>query len=274
MRGRWALPGLVVLLVLAVQPIASSGDTPPTPPTPGVTPPVTAVPSLTTPGRIKRAQRFARRRAGVVAFTVLGEGDDRPRGLRRTVRFRSASVVKAMLMVAVMRRAGRRRIDAVTRAQLHRMITVSDNDAASAIYAHVGGHGLRRVAHAAGMRKFIDVGHWAEALITSADQARFFLQIDRIVPKAHRRHARKLLSSIVSWQRWGIARIARRRHMKVFFKGGWRPGILHQVALLERGGRRMALAVLTRDSPSQAYAQETMERIAVRILRPRPVASP
>ena len=56
--------------------------------------------------------------------------------------------------------------------------------------------------------------------------------------------------------------------MKVFFKGGWRAGVDHQVALLERAGERLALAVLTSGSPSAAYGQETIERIALRILRP------
>jgi hypothetical protein len=223
---------------------------------------------LTTPRRIVRARRFARRREGVVAFSVL-ETDGRPRGLLRTARFHSASVVKAMLMVAVLRRARGRHLSDTERARLRPMITVSDNDAASAVYNDVGSRGLRRVAHVAGMRRFIDVGHWAEARITAADQSRLFLTIDQLVPRSHRRYARKLLSSIVSWQRWGIARAARRRHMRVFFKGGWRTGIDHQVALVERGRQRLALAVLTSGSPSAAYGQETIERIALRVLRPR-----
>ena len=63
--------------------------------------------------------------------------------------------------------------------------------------------------------------------------------------------------------------MARRKNLKAFFKGGWVPGITHQVALLERkrGGKRIALAVLTRDSPSMAYGEETIEGIAARILR-------
>jgi hypothetical protein len=146
------------------------------------------------------------------------------------------------------------------------MITASDNDAASAVYARVGGHGLLRVAKAAGMRQFADVGHWAEARITAADQARLFLRIDRLVPPRHRRYARKLLSSIIGEQRWGIAPVARHSHLKIFFKGGWRNGITHQVALLERGRRRLALAVLTSGSPSEAYARETIERIAARVV--------
>jgi beta-lactamase family protein len=223
--------------------------------------------SLTTSTGIRRAQRFARRRQGVVAFAVLEEGR-RPRGFLRTARFPSASVVKAMLLVATLRRADGRRLSETERSLLRSMITVSDNDAASELYETVGGRGLHRVAGAAGMRKFADVGNWADSQITAADQARLFLRIDRLVPAAHRRYARKLLSSIVSWQRWGIASVARLRQMRIFFKGGWRRGISHQVALLERGGERLALAVLTSGSPSAEYGEETIERIAKRVLRP------
>ena len=172
-----------------------------------------------------------------------------------------------MLLVAVLRRANGRRLSSGDRALLKPMITLSDNDAASALYAQVGGDGLRNVAQAAGMHRFTEVGHWAGARITAADQARLFLRIDRLVPGAHRRYARKLLSSIVREQRWGIAPVARRRNMKIFFKGGWRRGITHQVALLERGGRRIALAILTSGAPTQAYGEETIERIALRVLQ-------
>jgi hypothetical protein len=84
-----------------------------------------------------------------------------------------------------------------------------------------------------------------------------------------RRYARKLLSSITKGQRWGIARVARRKNLKAFFKGGWVPGITHQVALLERrrDGQRIALAVFTRNSPSMAYGEKTIESVAARLLR-------
>jgi Beta-lactamase enzyme family len=225
-----------------------------------------ARPVLATSAGIAAAVRYARGRAGTVAFAVLDERG-RLRGSQRTLRFPSASVVKAMLMVAVLRRAGANRLAPGDAELLRRLITVSDNDAASAIYARVGGAGLRSVARAAGAKRFADVGNWADAQLTAADQARFFLRVDRLVPAAHRRYARKLLSSIVSWQRWGIAPVARAHRMKIFFKGGWRTGIVHQVALLERGGRRIALAVLTSGEPSMAYGEQTVEGITRRVLR-------
>jgi beta-lactamase family protein len=221
--------------------------------------------ALITTAAIRRARRFARSREGAVAFAVV-DPVHRPRGLCRTMRFPSASVSKAMLLVAVLRRAAAKPLGETLRRQLRAMITVSDNDAASAVYARVGGGGLQSVAHVAGMNNFGEVGHWAAARITAADQARLFLRIDMLVPPAHRRYARKLLSSIVPTQRWGIAPVARRKGIKIFFKGGWRNGITHQVALLERGGRRVALAVLTSGSPSMGYRVETIERIAARVL--------
>jgi hypothetical protein len=220
---------------------------------------------LVTTAAIRRARRFARSRQGRVAFAVL-DPDHRPRGLRRTMRFPSASVTKAMLLVSVLRRAAAKPLDENVRRQLRAMITVSDNDAASAVYARVRARGLQSVARAAGMNNFREVGHWAGARITAADQARLFLRIDKLVPRVHRRYARKLLSSIVRPQRWGIAPVARRKRLKIFFKGGWRNGVTHQVALLEHGGRRVALAVLTSGSPSMAYGVETIERIAARVL--------
>jgi hypothetical protein len=224
---------------------------------------------LATAAGIKAAQRFADSRRGVVAFAVLDQRSKRVRGLRRTMRFRSASVVKAMMLVSVLRRAGKRRLSETQRRRLRPMITRSDNAAASAIYAEIGAHGLRRVARAAGMTKFTPAGPWGVSQITAADQVRFFLRIDKLVPRAHRRYARKLLCSITKPQRWGIAPVAHRKKLKAFFKGGWVPGITHQVALLEhtRGRDRIAVAVLTRNSPSMAYGQKTIEGVTSRALR-------
>jgi Beta-lactamase enzyme family len=220
---------------------------------------------LITPRSVASAARYARRRSGKVAFAVLGEHSRRPRGLHTTMLFPSASVVKAMLLVARLRRVGHDHLSGYDKSLLGPMIRVSDNAAAEAVYASVGRSGLMRVAHVSGMRRF-SVPFLFNAQIDAADQVRFFLHIEQHVPKEHRRYAMKLLRSIVGYQRWGIARVARERRMKIFFKGGWRGGISHQVAQLRRGKRRVALAVLTSGEPD-GYARETLEGIARRVLR-------
>jgi hypothetical protein len=201
---------------------------------------------------------------------VLDVHGEHVRGLQRTTRFRSASVVKAMMMVSVLRRAAGRPLTHAERARLWPMITRSDNAAASGIFADIGKRGLRKVARVAGMKRFTPAGPvWGLSQITADDQVRFFLHIDELVPRRHRHYARKLLSSIVKGQRWGIAPVARRLGLKIFFKGGFVPGITHQIALLEdrATGERIALAVLTRNSPSMAYGEKTIAGIAARVLR-------
>src|SRR4051812_13874172 len=77
-------------------------------------------------------------RGGRVAFGVRDERG-RVRGYRTRMRFPSASLSKAMLLVAALRRAHGRRVTRGERAILQPMVTRSDNDAAWDIYRHVGG---------------------------------------------------------------------------------------------------------------------------------------
>ena len=228
-------------------------------------------PRMLAPGGIEEAQRFARRRGGTVGFAVAVPGR-RIRGVHLHHRFYSASVVKAMLALAVVRAAPRRALTADERALLRPMITYSDNDAATAVYARVGRDALLRIARAARMTRFDVAFNWADALLTAHDQARLFLRIDRLAPRRHRGYLRELLGSIVPSQRWGIAPVAEERGFHIMFKGGWRIGIFHQVALLERDGRRAALAVLT-SGTDHGYGRETQSGIAARVLA-RPVSRP
>ena len=219
--------------------------------------PPTPEPRLVAWGGVEDARRWARERDGSVSFAVA-EGR-RIRGVAVDRRYPSASVVKAMLALAVVRSARGRGLTVAERAQLGPMIRVSDNAAASTMYRRVGASGLTRLAEVAGMTRFADVGNWADAQLTAADQAR----------RRHRSYLRGLLASIVGWQRWGIAPVAEERDFTIMFKGGWRTRIAHQVALLERDGRRIALAVLT-SGTGDAYGRATQSGIAARVLARRP----
>jgi beta-lactamase class A len=267
----------VVAAVFLALAAATVAEAPSRMPVAHARPPVAVVaapieqPRLVAPGGIEEAQRFARRRGGKVAFAVAGAGG-RIRGVNLDHRFYSASVVKAMLALAVLRAAPRRALTSSERALLRPMITVSDNDAATTVYARVGRDALLRIARAARMTRFDVSFNWADALLTARDQARLFLRIDRLTPRRHRGYLRGLLGSIVPSQRWGIAPVAEERGFHVMFKGGWRTAIFHQVALLERDDRRIALAVLT-SGTEHGYGRETQAGIAARVLS-RPVRRP
>ena len=215
------------------------------------------------------ARAYAAQRQGEIGWAVVDTaGRMHGRGLHRV--FRSASVTKAMLLVAELHRFRGRPVPAAIRRVLTPMIRRSSNRAAHRIRDVVGDAGLWRVARLARMRNLQLNGTWSEVGITAADQARLFLRIDRLVPPRHRPYARSLLRTIVIKQSWGIPAPARRRGFEVFFKGGWRSNsLVHQAALLERDGRRLSIAVLT-TSPTHDDGRATIEGITRRLLGPPP----
>jgi hypothetical protein len=179
-----------------------------------------------------------------------------------------------MLLVAYLRHLaalGQRHIDPLSASFLYPMIHISDNDAATKTESYVGDTGLNGVARAAGMTDFQVFGNWGTALLTPADQARFFFAVDSLVPPQFIGYARFLLSTIVGYESWGIPAIARPLGYRVFFKGGWRPTprgqLVNQMARLEGHGRKFSLAVMTDGDPSMTYGIQTLQGLTAALLR-------
>jgi hypothetical protein len=230
-------------------------------------------PAMPSVSAMREAWRFARRRGGQVSFAVVDtKGVTRTRDGGRL--YVSASVVKAMLLVAELRRLREQGlpVDPVTHELLEAMVTYSDNDAADSIYARVGDPGLVAVAEAAGMRRFTVAGYWGNAQVTAADLAHLFSRLPRLLPRPYRQTGLGLLASVIPEQRWGLPRAAR-GSWTVYFKGGWRATergeLVHQAARLKDGRRELAIAVLTDAQPSQLYAIHTVRGIANRLLQRR-----
>lgn len=177
-----------------------------------------------------------------------------------------------MLLVAYLNRRDvrHRRLRAADRRLLGPMIRVSDNDAATAVYDRVGPAGLQRIARRAGMRRFTPNPVWGGCQVTARDQARLFFRIRHLIPERHRKYALGLLQRIVSYERWGIPH-SRPSGWQVYFKGGWFNDDdgwrVHQAALLERGGRQISIAVLTRGNPNLGYGAATIAGVTQRLLR-------
>jgi beta-lactamase class A len=221
------------------------------------------------PAAVQAARAFARTRRGKVSFAV-GDGRGNIAGQAFDETYASASLVKAMILVAYLDRAGDEVSDNEL-ASLDAMIRVSDNHSATQLFRRIGPEAVRDVARRADLKSFSIDGDWGAARVTAADQVRFFLAIDRLLPAARRRsYARYLLSHVAPSHAWGIPQAARPRGWQAFFKGGWRPDssgqLVHQAALLERGSRRIAIAVLTDASPSEKYGRATVKGIAERLL--------
>jgi len=228
---------------------------------------------------IRRAQEFAAGR-GDVSFAVI-DASIGLRGYDPDRLFSSASVSKALLLAAELRWLEREHLplDNETKDLLEPMITYSDNQAADAVYAQVGDEGLSEVAERAGMRDFEpEPGFWGGDQVTAADLARFFFRLESNLPGPHRAYAKRLLASIEPVERWGIPQ-AIGHGWSIWFKGGWRPAgeedtsgaVTHQSALLvHRGGERLALAILTDETPGDATGYAALEGITERLLAKPP----
>jgi hypothetical protein len=223
---------------------------------------------------MQAAIAYAHSRVGDIAFAVRTE--DRLWGYRADHVEWSASVVKAMLMVAYLDQpsVAHRVLNGYDRSLLGPMITESDNNAADQVYTTVGPGALYALARRIGLASFSTQSIWGETTITASGQSKFFLHIDSYVTPLHRAYAMLLLSSIVPYERWGVAEVAP-RGWTLYFKGGWGYGtglLDHQVALLKRGCARVSLAVLSMHDGSHAYGKATLKGIFARLLRRFPTA--
>jgi len=104
------------------------------------------------------------------------------RGYDIDVQFTSASVVKAMLLVAYLR--AHATITSDMSRTLRLMITESDNAAAFKVFAAVGPAGLTHLAGLTHMKHFT-VGEQTVlySRITASDQARYFYAMDNYIPR-------------------------------------------------------------------------------------------
>jgi beta-lactamase class A len=225
---------------------------------------------------MRAAIAYAHRRVGDIAFAV--RTDERFYGYRPDHVEWSASVVKAMLMVAYLDEpsVADRPIDAYDNSLLAPMITLSDNNAADRVDEIVGSAGLDALARRVGMTRFAAAAPiWGETQITARDQTLLFLHIDRYIVARHRRYGMHLLASVVPSERWGIGEVAP-PGWTLYFKGGWGYGtglLDHQVVLLKRECARVAIAVLTMYDGSHAYGKQTLYGLFSRLLKRFPTTT-
>lgn len=229
--------------------------------------------------RLARDIQAARRgRVSTVAVRVDDPGLGLDCGLNSSLHFDSASVVKVTILGALLRKAldQHRYLSGTEAATATAMITRSDNDAASALWAELGRNYLQHFLNLAGMRHTYlgPGGYWGLTQITASDemrQLRLLLSGNTVLNSASRGYALGLMARVIAAQRWGVPAGAPAR-LTVHLKNGWLPLATHQWRVHSIGsftgrGGGYSIVVLTQDDPSMAYGIATIERIAKTINR-------
>jgi Beta-lactamase enzyme family len=236
--------------------------------------------TCTSPAHRKLAARLAsgirsalRGRSSTVALRVA----DRSKGLNcylnTTMHFDSASVVKVTILGTLLREAmtQRRKLTAAEVRLATRMITESDNDAASALWAHVGRGRLRYFLGRAHMTQthLGPGGYWGLTQITAHDELLLLgllMYPNRVLDTASRDFALRLMARVIPAQRWGVPAGAP-ADLTVHVKNGWLPLAthgwrIHSIGCFTGHHRGYTIVVLTQDNPAMTYGISTIQRAA------------
>ncbi len=212
-------------------------------------------------------------RSSVVGLAV----DDRVTGLTCKYHpywhFDSASVVKVTILSALLRKLQQehRSLTAEQRELATEMITVSDNDAASTLWAETGMASLQHFLDLAGMKETVlgQDGYWGLTEITAHDELillKLLTSKNSVLATANRDYVLGLMARVVSYERWGVPAGAP-TDVTVHVKNGWLPLATHgwrinSIGSFSGHGKNYMIVVLTDDNPTMAYGVDTVQDIA------------
>ena len=224
--------------------------------------------------RIGQAILAARRsRVSFAAVEVYDPGVGMLCRVDGTSHFDSASVVKVTILGTLLHLAQveHRYLTRTEQALAWAMITRSDNNAASALWAETGRSRLQHFLNLAGMTHTVlgPGGAWGLTRITAADETRLLwllLTTNRVLDPASRSYALTLMADVIPAQRWGVPAGAP-RSLVVHVKNGWLPLApfgwrINSIGGFTGQGGGYSIVVLTLDNPSMAYGIATIEAIA------------
>lgn len=214
-----------------------------------------------------------RGRVSAVAVGVDAPGHRLVCWLNGSQPFDAASVVKVTILGALLLKAEdqHRYLTAGEAALAKVMITQSDNDAASDLWAEVGHPSLQRFLNLAGMTQTVldPDGAWGLTHITAYDEVlllRLLLRPNHVLDNASRSYVLGLMAQVIPSQRWGVP-VGAPTRLTAHVKNGWLPLATHGWRINSigaftgyRGG--YSIVVLTQDNPTMAYGIATVEAVA------------
>ncbi|MEU5880861.1 serine hydrolase [Spirillospora sp. NPDC047279] len=165
----------------------------------------------------------------------------------------------------------RRWLTSTERTLAGRMMTRSDNAAASALWGAVGRTRMQRFLRLAGMTQTrLGPGrYWGLTQITARDQIKLLTVLTsrtKVLTDRARRYELSLMNKVIPSQRWGTP-AGRPGGVRWHVKNGWLPRHgrywrVHSIGAFSGRGQDYMIVVLTRGTPSMTYGVRTIERVA------------
>jgi|GEM_PF-2956318 len=181
----------------------------------------------------------------------------------------TASIVKVQFLGTVLaeaQSAGRALIPA-EQAIAAPMIEVSDNTAASAMLAHVGGPPAVNVFDASvGLTGSSVISNWAFSTTTAADQLillHHLVNPNPVLSDQSRAYALSLMAQVEPSQAFGVTAGIDPGALRAIKTGRYpSSGVYGSIGWVKGQGRNYLLAVLTQSEPSEQVADATMDEIS------------
>ncbi|GAA2158036.1 hypothetical protein GCM10009760_60760 [Kitasatospora kazusensis] len=215
-------------------------------------------------------------RQDTVAFAVSDARAGVSCTYQASLHFDSASVVKATVMGAVLRRAEdeHRFLTDWEDSNLEQMITASDNTAATNLWNSLGMPYLQTFLKLAGMNdtQLGTAGYWGLTQITAADELKaldVYTGNPNVLTPGGKAYGLKLMSQVEADQRWGTPYGAP-AGVTTHVKNGWLPRAthgwrVHSLGIFTGTAKDYRMAVLTQDNATESYGIDTIQLIAAAV---------
>lgn len=214
-------------------------------------------------------------RASSYGLAVYDEKKKLTCGLNADWQNQTASVIKVMIAGTLLRMTRveqNRFLTPEEDADAIKMITESDDAAASRLWVKVGMGRLNEFVRLTGMNATVlrTDGWWGRSLFTANDQLKMLRTLDRpndVLPDRCRTYILDLMAKVVPDQRWGTPAGAPSA-VKVYVKNGWmsrgdeNAWYINSDGLFTGANHHYGMSVLTVKNQSMPYGIETVERVA------------
>ncbi|HET6857716.1 MAG TPA: serine hydrolase [Streptomyces sp.] len=193
--------------------------------------------------------------------------------LRATQKFDSASVVKTTVLATLLWDAKKtnRYLTARENKLATAMITKSDNDSTSALWAQLGPTKIKKFLTAAKMTNTVPGAgrYWGLTQITARDEQKLLDLLtvkNTVLSDNSRAYILDLMRKVISSQRWGTPAGAP-SSARIQVKNGWLPRSthgwrVHSMGAFTGGRHNYAMTVLTHDNPAMQDGVNTIQAVS------------